>query len=439
MKKYRNLADYFDYRGRRFAERCTNCGACLEACPVFPLISLAGRDPKAVMEKITVLLKGGKVSEEAYEMVYSCNGGCDICSKACPEKLNPYSAFTSAIARIAGTGRQPPPRAYQVMPKHRHSFHRVFSALQSKPSERRWMTRAPANPKPAEVVLFAGCNATGMMHTFVETMAILDKMGIDYVALSGDELCCGTSAMLWGDLNAAQAMGEELVSNIAAFSPKKAVHFCTGCHVMCWAMLPRFIPVPFQSCELTQFLVENIDRIPFRQKIDKVVAVHDACSLARLGTFENPRKLLQAIPGVSLVELKHNRADSLCCGGATNTWRPDISEPLRRAPLKEAQATGAQILATTCTGCQISFAPLERDYPFEVRSYISLLAEAVGVPQEDKFKRYVNCASVNEVLADARDCIEASGYTAGEMERVLPDYFDRFCPKHGSQRGRLTS
>ncbi len=431
MKKYQDLADYSEYRGRRFAERCTNCGACLEACPVFPLTSLAGRDPEAVMQEITDLLKGGKVSEEAYEMVFSCNGGCDICSKACPEKLNPYSAFTSAIARIAGTGRQPPTRAYQVMPKHRHSFHRVFSALQSKPSERRWMTRAPANPKPAEVVLFAGCNATGMMHTFVETMAILDKMEIDYVVLSGDELCCGTSAMLWGDLDAAQAMGEELVSNIAAFSPKKAVHFCTGCHVMCWAMLPRFIPVPFQSCELTQFLVENIDKIPFEQKMNKVVAVHDACSLARLGSYENPRKLLQAIPGVSLVELKHNRADSLCCGGATNTWRPDISEPLRRAPLKEAEATGAEILATTCTGCQISFAPLEKDYPFEVRSYISLLAEAVGVRQEDNFKRYVNCASVNEVLADARDCIEASGFTTEEMERVLPDYFDRFCPKHG--------
>jgi Fe-S oxidoreductase len=431
MKKYRDLADYFEYRGRRFAERCTNCGDCLEVCPVYPLTGLAGKDPKAVIEKITVLLKGGKVSEEAYEMVYSCNGGCDICSKACPEKLNPYSAFTSAIARIAGTGRQPPARAYQVMPKHRHSFHKVFSALQTRPSERRWMTRAPANPKSAEVVLFAGCNATGMMHTFVETMAILDKMGIDYVALSGDELCCGTSAMLWGDLNAAQAMGEELVSNIAAFSPKKAVHFCTGCHVMCWAMLPRFIPVPFQSYELTQFLVENIDRIPFQQRIDKVVAVHDACSLARLGTFENPRKLLQAIPGITFVEMKHNRADALCCGGATNTWRPEISEPLRRAPLQEAEAAGAQILATTCTGCQRSFAPLERDYPFEVRSYISLLAEAVGVRQEDKFRRYVNSANLSEVLTDARDCIEASGYTAGEMERVLPEYLDRFCSKHG--------
>jgi Fe-S oxidoreductase len=323
------------------------------------------------------------------------------------------------------------------MPKHRHSFHRVFSALQTKPSERRWMTRAPANPKPAEVVLFAGCNATGMMHTFVEAMAILDKMGIDYVALSGDELCCGTAAMLWGDLDAAQAMGEELVSNIAAFSPKKAVHFCTGCHVMCWAMLPRFIPVPFQSYEITQFLVENIDRIPFRQRMDKVVAVHDACSLARLGTFENPRKLLQAIPGITFVEMKHNRADALCCGGATNTWRPDISEPLRRAPLQEAAATGAQVLATTCTGCQRSFAPLERDYPFEVRSYISLLAEAVGVRQEDKFKRYVNSSNLNEVLADARDCIEASGFTTEEMQQILPEYFDRFCPEHDRQRQRI--
>jgi Fe-S oxidoreductase len=434
MKKYRDLADYFEYRGRRFAERCTNCGACLGVCPVFPLTGLAGKDPKAVMESITGLLKGGDVSEEVYEMVFACNGGCDICSKACPEKLNPYSAFTSAIARIASSGKQPPPQAYQVMPKHRHSFNRVFSALQSRPSERRWLSRAPANPRSAEIVLFAGCNATGMMHTFLEAMAILDKMGIDYVALGGDELCCGTAAMLWGDLNAAQTMGEELVSNIAAFRPKKAVHFCTGCHVMCWAMLPRFIPVPFESSELAQFLVENIDRIPFRQRIDKVVAVHDACSLARLGSYENPRKLLQAVPGITLVEMKHNKADSLCCGGATNTWRADISEPLRRAPLREAEATGAQILATTCTGCQKSFAPLEKDYGFEVRSYISLLAEAVGVRQEDKFKRYMNCEDVEEVLADARDCIEAGGYTTGEMERVLTDYFGRLRPGHGLQR-----
>lgn len=435
MKKYRDLADYFEYRGRRFAERCSNCGACLEVCPVFPLTSLARRDPKLVMEKITGLLKGGEVSEDAYEMVFACNGGCDICSKACTEKLNPYSAFTSAIARIANAGRQPPPQAYQVMPHHRHSFQRVFSALQSRASERRWMSRAPENPRPAEFVFFAGCNATGMMHTFLETMAILDKMGIDYVALGGDELCCGTAAMLWGDLDAAQTMGRELVSNIAAFRPKKAIHFCTGCHVMCWAMLPRFIPVPFESCEVAQFLVENMDRIPFQKSIGKVVAVHDACSLARLGSFENPRKLLRAIPGITLVEMKHNRADSLCCGGATNTWRPDISGPLRRAPLEEARAAGAQVLATTCTGCQKSFVPLEKDYPFEVRSYVSLLAESLGVSQEDKFKGYVNCTSVDEVLEDAGDRIEAGGYTDAEMRQVLPDYFDRFCPRHGPMRG----
>ncbi|MDM7999350.1 MAG: (Fe-S)-binding protein [Dehalococcoidia bacterium] len=437
MKKYRNLADYFEYRGRRFAERCTNCGACLEVCPVYPLTGLAGKDPRVVMEKITGLLKGGEVSAEAYEMVFSCNGGCDICSKACPEKLNLYSAFTSAIARIAGSGKQPPPQVYQVMPKNRYNFQRVFSALQSKPSERRWLSRAPANPRPAEIVLFAGCQATGMMHTFLETMGILDKMGVGYVALGGDELCCGTAAMLWGDLNAAQAMGEELVSNIAAFKPKKAVHFCTGCHVMCWAMLPRFMDVPFESGEVAQFLVDNLGRIPIQKRMDKLVTVHDACSVARLGSYENPRRLLQAIPGIRLVEMKHNRADSLCCGGATNTWRADISEPLRRVPLQEAEATGAQVLATTCTGCQKSFAPLERDYGFEVRSYISILAEAVGVSQEDNFKRFVGGMTVDEVLTDARRCIEASGYTADEMGPVLAEYFDRFCPGHGRRLGSM--
>ena len=71
-----------------------------------------------------------------------------------------------------------------------------------------------------------------------------------------------------------------------------------------------------------------------------------------------------------------------------------------------------------------------------MRSYISLLAEAVGVRQEDKFKKYVNFATVDEVVADTRECFEAGGYTTGEMELVLTDYFGRLCPRHGRQCGQ---
>ncbi len=429
--KYSNLTEYHDYRGRRFAERCTSCGLCLEACPVFPLTKSARRGARAVMEKVTELLKGGEVSEEAYEMVFSCNGGCAACVPSCPEGLMLYAAFTPAIARIARAGRRLPLLSYQMTPGHRHNFPSVFSALQSSPAEVRWIRRAPANPEPVDVVFFTSCMPLGIPHVLLESVDILSSMGIDFVALAGNEVCCGSGPMLWGDMEASQEMSRDFISNIAAFKPKKAVFFCHGCHMMCSAILPRFMTLPFESCELIQFLVENLDRIPFKHRIDKRVAVHDNCAAARMGMYEATRTLLRAVPGITLVEMEHNRDNSLCCGGLTNVSRPEISEPMRRAPLKEASATGADIMTTICVGCLQSFAPLEHEYALEVRNYVSLVAESVGVRHQDRFKPLVDGRRPGEVLSDVGSRIEASNFSREEMEQALPEYLNRFCLRHG--------
>lgn len=425
-----NVAEFYDYMGRQFAEKCDNCGDCLQACSVFPLTRFADRGPRAVMEKITDLLKGGEVSEEAYDMAFSCNLACGRCDKACPKGLVPSLAFMTAIVKIASAGKEPPPLSYQLKPGSRYSFAKLFSALQARPSEKRWMTRAPSSPEPVDVVLFSGCASAGMPNIVLDIMDILDRMGINFAALAGDEICCGSGPLIWGDTEACLTMGRDFVSNIAAFSPKKAVFFCPGCYMICLGMLPQFMSVPFESYELAQFLTENLDKIPFANPVNKVVALHDSCSVARLGTFEPARMLLRAIPGLTLVEMEHNRENALCCGGLTNINRPEISEPLRRAPLEEAKATAADILATICVGCQESFAPLEDQYPFEVRSYISLVAEAVGVQHEDRFKPLVKAGDASQVLARVRDYINTSDYSLEELERVLPQYLNRFCPKH---------
>jgi len=430
--KYSSMSEYFDYRGRRFAEKCTSCGECLEICPIFPLTKFAHRGPQATMEKVTDLLQGGEVSEEAYEMVFSCTGGCGICAKSCPEGLIPYSAFMPAIAKIAGAGRPLPRRIYQHTQGHRHHFPEFFSALQIKPSEERWIRKAPANPEPVDVVFFSGCAATGIPHLLLETVGILERMGINFATLSGRDLCCGAGPLLRGDLEAAQSIGENLISSIAAFNPKKAVLFCVSCQANFQYTLPRFVTIPFQTYELSQFLVENLDRIPFENSVDKVVTLHDSCTMASLGTYDGMRTLLRAIPGITLVEMEHTREDNLCCGGFATSMRPEIVGPMRRAPLAEAQATGANTMALTCTGCQKSFAPLAHQYPFEVRNYVSLVAEAVGVGREDKFTRYMGSGDAAKVLAEARDCVEASHFTAEEMEQVLSDYFDTYCLADGT-------
>ena len=426
------LAAFFDYQGRQFAEKCTRCGLCLDVCPVFPLMKAARFGSKAIIEKLTQLLTGGDPSDEVYELVFSCNRGCGLCAKACPEGLVPdYLALIPAAAKLAEHGLKPPHVTYQLMPGHRYNSPNFLSALQVKPSEVRWMKKPPPDPKPADIVLFTGCAPAATPHIIMETMDILESMHLDFVTLAGGDLCCGMAAMLWGDLQTAQRLGQELVSAIAAFKPKKALFLCGACYITCVGTWPLFTSVPFQSHEIVQFLLENLGRIPFRNKVNKAVTVHDSCQVARIGASDLPRQLLQAIPGVTLVEMAHNRANALCCGGYTNTVHPEISEPMRRAPMDEARATGANVMATICGRCQQSFAPLEPQYHFEVRSFISLLAESVGVQREDRFKRYVRLANVPGIITEARDYINASDFTSDEVERVLPDYLNRFCLKHG--------
>jgi len=419
------MAQMFAAMGKDFAGKCTECGECLRACPVFSMTKYAEKGPEEVIGKLKALLEGGDVSDEAYDLVFSCTGPCGVCEKACPEGLAPQTALFAAAARIADAGKAPPALSYQLMPGHPHSFSRVFNALQMKPSEARWLDKVPENPEPADVVFFAGCALTGFPHTFLEVVDILECMDINFVALAGGDICCGATPILWGDLETSQRAGLDFISAISAFSPKKAVFACSGCHTMCIGSLPMITSIPFESYELTQFLAENLDKLPFKHSINKQVTIHDSCSVARLGIFESTRDVLRAVPGIKIVEMEHNKQDALCCGGVAHVMRPEIAETIRQIPMKEAEAAGADILATICTGCQQSFAPLEQQYPFEVRSYIDLVAESVGVQHEDRFKKYLNLGDVGQLMDMAREFIDASDFSLEEMERILPDYFKR--------------
>jgi hypothetical protein len=64
------------------------------------------------------------------------------------------------------------------------------------------------------------------------------------------------------------------------------------------------------------------------------IAYHDSCDLGRHGgVYDAPRKIIQSIPGVTLVELEHNRAGSLCCGGGGNLEMaaPELAGNLAKA------------------------------------------------------------------------------------------------------------
>ena len=104
----------------------------------------------------------------------------------------------------------------------------------------------------------------------------------------------------------------------------------------------------------------------------------DACHLAHAqGVREQPRALLQAIPGLELVELPDS---DTCCGsaGIYNITKPDLSMQLLERRMDRLATTGAQILAVSNPGCQIQLAygVRRRGYRVEVAHPMDLLDRA---------------------------------------------------------------
>jgi Fe-S oxidoreductase len=107
----------------------------------------------------------------------------------------------------------------------------------------------------------------------------------------------------------------------------------------------------------TEFLFERLNDLKplLKGNGDVTVTYHDPCYLGRAnGVFDQPRMLLEAIPGVKLVEMSHTRTNSLCCGGGGGgMWLDGFQWEKAHARLsewrvKEAVKTGANILAVAC-------------------------------------------------------------------------------------------
>ena len=106
-----------------------------------------------------------------------------------------------------------------------------------------------------------------------------------------------------------------------------------------------------------------------------------------MGCFDEPRELLGAIPGVTLVEMVHNRANSLCCGGGgggmwlDTYYKSKGMDRLSERRVKEAVAAGADVLAVSCPLELFRFEDavktLGHDKQLVVRDVVELLAESL--------------------------------------------------------------
>jgi dimethylglycine catabolism B len=221
------------------------------------------------------------------------------------------------------------------------------------------------------------------------TAQLLHALGVDFAILGSEEKCAGECARMAGETGLFETLADHYLKLFEKYEFARLL--TSGAHAYD-AFQHGYRALGFdQPVEhTTPFLANRLDALKplLTKKLGYRVTYHDGCTLGRHnGFFDEPRRLLEAIPGVKLVEMTHNRANSLCCGGGgggmwlDTYYKAKGMERLADRRVKEAVATGADVLAVSCpyevSRFEDSLKVLGEDKRMVVRDVVELLAEAL--------------------------------------------------------------
>jgi len=294
--------------------------------------------------------------ERAVRIAYSCL----LCRRdeiSCSAKLKNADA-TEAFREYLLERGVPLLPEHQLLVKSLENYGNPWQ--EPRTARRRWakgLGNRRAAPGKTETLFYVGCTYSldrSLQEGPAAFVRLLERAGENFGLLLDDEVCCGSTSKRIGNVKLFEKLRTENERRIRASGARRVVTACSGCFKTMrqdYGDFSNEIGV-LHSTELLAELVRT-GKLRFKNLHAKVT-YHDPCHLGRhAGVYGAPRELICAIPGVELVEMKSNRERARCCGGGAGvkTAYPDVSKKVAARRLREAEATGAEMLITTCPFC----------------------------------------------------------------------------------------
>ncbi len=298
----------------------------------------------------------------------------------------------------------------------------VMAALQLMPDEIPWLTKVPDTPEPYDTVLFLGCNALKTPHIVQAALAISRTLTPRCVAIGGPANCCGILHHMNGDLQQADRIAESSTSKVASFRPTNVVTICPNCNYYFENVVSRQHEVPFEMMQFYEFVHPRVSQLAITRPYPKRVGLH-----RHVGSSHHQDRhgdvcaeILRAIPGLELVELpSFPDLGPLCTARAARNLSDaryaEVLDELFAAAAREA----CDVLATIYHSCQRELCGEEARGPVEVKSVITILAEALGFEFEDKLKRFKKIGNVDVVLEEVAPYVKAHRLSPQVARTVL--------------------
>jgi Fe-S oxidoreductase len=372
------VIDEIKAAGGEIYKLCFQCGLCDAVCPWNKVRTFSIR--KIIREAAFGL------SEVEGEDIWRCTT-CGTCPAHCPRGVKQIEVSV-ALRRLASEYEMFPA---SVKPARtaRASLISEGNPLQGERAKRAEWAKGLSIKTYAEgmeALYFVGCYFSydpRMKKVAQATVNILKKAGVNFGILGEKENCCGESIRKTGSEKVFKKLAKENIKTFIDNGVRKIIVSSPHCYHTFKNEYPEFM-VNFEVLHMNQYVLEliNAGRLQFTGEFEKTVTYHDPCYLGRHnGIYDEPRDLLNKVSGLSLVEMEACGKNSLCCGGGGGRIWMDTPQEERFSDirLRQAEATGAQILATSCPYCITNFEEsrlnLEYEDVLEVKDITEIINE----------------------------------------------------------------
>ncbi len=408
------LAD-FTWKQRLDFDACMQCGRCQSKCPAYA--SGSELSPKFLITKMADLMRGepillrdgsvarvhpnmatagtsergeaGKPADESekYRIItgdpdtiplyehglftenelWSCTT-CRACMEECPAMIEHVDQIVGLRRNLAMIQSEVPGGVKRVL----EGIERQGNPWRLPARDRMSWAEGLEVPTMAEkehvdVLYWVGCapsyddRSKKVARTMIELFA---RAGVDFAVLGEEETCTGDPARRMGEELLFQEMAKANIGTFGQYTFKRLVTTCAHCYNTINNEYNQFggrAGIDYEGIHHTEFLAELVaaGKLTPTEKVEQRVTYHDPCYIGRYNdVYDAPRSVLQAIPGLELVEAPDwNRERAMCCGGGGgNVWLEGWGkEGVNVIRLEQIQKAEPTTLAVACPFCMVMF------------------------------------------------------------------------------------
>lgn len=358
---------------------CAVCGRCHANCPA----QLSGKtlSPREVVLNLKEhLLEAGpgllagkaEASSESQaktmigdvvteEEIWACTT-CGACQEECPVSIEHIRKIIDLRRNLVLTQSKMPESA-QLMLGNMQSRGHPWAGVQSLRLRGDWTSglelKILAEGDKADTLFWVGCTGALIERNVEATLAmtrVLKAAGVDFGVLGDAETCCGDPARRAGYEFQFQIMAEQNIETFKSHNIKEIVTTCPHCYNTIKNEYPNY-GGDFKVVHYTQLIADLIrqGKLKITNELNSILTYHDPCYLGRYnGVYQEPRRILQAIPKAKLEEMARSKNKSFCCGGGGGLmWieeQPGTTK-INQIRTEDVLKTGADTVVTACPYC----------------------------------------------------------------------------------------